>query len=188
MLANRKKEKCGAPPRGKKGHIRRGLGLGAHTKTSMGRHCEICGTHEFDCKDPAVHWPKDAEGQRRAREVRKRWREQKLKQGADAEAASEEPLAKERKEGRRNLRRSDEECKFAADVVEVSEKLTGHVFSRMEWEGRAVDRPAVVWMHGDFEGGRTYEVQMPCSAVVQMRVERASGPVPMKRKASEEPA
>jgi hypothetical protein len=43
-------------------------------------------------------------------------------------------------------------------------------------------------MHGDFEGGRTWKVTMPCAAVVQMRVERAEGPALKKRKASEEPA
>ena len=133
----------------------------------MGRHCELCGTHEDQCKDRAVHWPEDAAGQRLAREVRKRWREQK-RQKYQVAAATEQL--------------------FCRDVVALSESLTGWVFSRMAWEGRAVDRPAVVWMHGDFEGGRTYEVQMPCSAVVQMRVERASGPAPTKSKASEEPA
>jgi hypothetical protein len=63
----------------------------------MGRHCELCDTHEADCKDPAVHWPKDAEGQRRARELRKRWREEKLeeklKKGADAGEAKVVPEA-----------------------------------------------------------------------------------------------
>ena len=187
----------------------------------MGRHCELCGTHEDQCKDPAVHWPKDAEGQRLAREVRKRWREQRgmaaeaaaatFVPDADLEEAQQQAVEVLAKEGQkyqvaqakeqlfcRAVVQLSEEQKyqvaqakeqlFCRDVVQLSEKLTGHVFSRMEWEGRAVDRPAVVWMHGDFEGGRTWKVTMPCAAVVQMRVERAEGPALKKRKASEEPA
>ena len=202
----------------------------------MGRHCELCGTHEDECKEYAVHFATDAEGLRYAREMRIGWREHRgmaagyksgmqpglareqaraagaayaLKQGAPKfvpeadfeEAQEQEVLAKEGQKEQlfcRAVVQLSEEQKyqvaqakeqlFCRDVVQLSEKLTGHVFSRMEWEGRAVDRPAVVWMHGDFEGGRTWKVTMPCAAVVEMRVERAQGPALKKRNASEEPA
>ena len=42
----------------------------------------------------------------------------------------------------------------------------------MTWESVAPRRnTAVVWMHGDFEGGRSYTVEFG-DATLQMRVER----------------
>ena len=76
-------------------------------------------------------------------------------------------------EARNSLHAHMQRQRFEQDVKELSERLTGHAFARMTWESDATGRKtAVVWMHGDFEGGRSYTVEVAGRRDVQMRVER----------------
>ena len=73
------------------------------------------------------------------------------------------------------LTRAEEEADFEKDVEELPERLTGLKggFTRMAClEGDEKGRQAVVWMHGNFVGGRCYTVTVPGGTGVVMCVER----------------
>ena len=74
--------------------------------------------------------------------------------------------------------RAEEEAEFEKTVKELAEGFTGLKggFVWMTWvEGDEKGRQAVVWMHGNFTGGRCYTVRAAGGSGVVMRVEREDG-------------
>jgi hypothetical protein len=117
----------------------------------------------------------EGEGKERAVEEGLRWAEQH--EGAYEAEREREKVTLMAEREKVTLTRAAEEADFEKDVQELVEwatGLTGQGFTRMAWEaGGEKGRRAVVWMHGNFTGGRVYTVTVAGGSGVEMRVERA---------------
>ena len=119
----------------------------------MGRHCEICETHEAECDDPRVHLSRTEAGKRvvqemlygrmveqrlsdleKGREAMKRERESVMEAGAEREAARAAGAAYARKQAAaREARIMGQVCDICWRVREECEWPEVHFSRRPEW-------------------------------------------------------